>query len=568
MSAEFPTTVPTGISSKLPQDDGKKVVSGELSLEERSLLQAEIELLEGKTAFAWGRENETAKTQSLIDVRDAMSRNPRTISQGLSCEETLLSTLHLIETVWHLGRKEKKNEISSFHDRAQTEDEDLALDIESRVMESETTLKKIMDGTDEEAKMSVLDMMSGLLNSSLELHRSYGESFLMEYLPVLAKNFLDTLRISREDEAVHVWQEMFLRVENPKYLRQIGGVFKAVWEKRREKEEQEKKVQEEKGEEIGTGRDWSDLYNNFWRKIFSVHHNAFERNKDFALKTAIDMTSLDGSKMMRQWMRVGDDQQEEITGPSHQYAYTQNLQVLYELKQVSSDAPSVLFDQFGITHFGRYTREMLVKQYEEREIQKPYGIILFPIADHNGAFFHSVMLLDQIQRDLETHGYSVRIVEADSKESVARRLITLDRIYGQGETGHKIDFAFIGGHGSKNTVSFGEGEHAREQFTTAEIEGSGIGRGVKQFFTPEAKTMLFSCSTGAEGGIAEEMFERLGLSVQGPKDNAHVARVVVSVTDQNKPLFQIEYEDMNGNNIPTMNYRKNQSMEESYGDSL
>jgi len=541
-------------SVHLPQND-ILFVPKEISLEELAQLQQEIELLEGKTMFAQGRKNETARKQSLVDIETLLQKNPDSIAFGLSHEETFVSTITLIETALDLGRGEEAGKVSYHRDRAMTDQEKFALSLEGKVLESQGVLEEILKGKDQDAKKLVLDMMSSLLNSSSDTNRAESEEFLKEHIRTLQELFFESERISSSDEIMHTWKNIFLHTRDPRMARFFFGSFDAVWEARQKNEFQKREEKKQKGEEY-TEREWSDVFDVLWEKIFLTDGYAFDFQKNLTLENAIDMTGLDGRKMMSQWMRVKDSNVREGVD-ENQSACMQNLKALYEVKQSSPEAPKVLFEQFGITHFARYTRETLLKQYEERQEQKPYGVALFALSDHNGALFNMAMILDTLQNDLAKNGYLLRIVEADSKASVARRFVNLDRSYGQSGGGHKIDFALIAGHGSKESIAFGEGTQERDRFLTKEMEGKGIHRGVETFFTPEAKAVLFSCQTGSAGGIGEEIFQKLGLSVQAPEESSYVAGMTVSFTKENKPVFDVQYKQANGDAVSTMGYQKN-----------
>ncbi len=531
-----------------------------LSFEELSNLQKTIESLEGKVAFARGRKSDIVKSKTFDEIRNVFSQYPDIISQGLQYEETALITLQLISTLWDVTKKRDEDHFGHFSEREGTDDAVIAEMIESKVIESEQSMQKILgDEKNTTERKMAFEVVSGLLDSSVEHHREYGEMMLGDHIPVLTKLLSDQIRISPNDEIVHVWQEMFLRFQNPKNLRHIASMFEAVWDQRIRREEKEKQRKKEAGEEIQEGRDWNDLYNNFFQKIFHTYAESFVLNKDFILKMAINITGLNGSKIMREWMDASDGSQKQKMELDHQYAYAYNLKALYELKQASPVAPQALNAQFGITHFGRYTRDMLLKQYEERNEKNPYGIILFPIADHNGAFFNSALQFDQVQKTLREKNCLIRIIEAGSQEAIARRLIRLDRTYNRGDESHKISFALIGGHGTERSIHFGEEEgNLHTLITKEDISRKSIMKGAKNFFDPGSQTVLLSCSTGAEEGIAQEMFMKLGFSMQAPKKSAHLSNILVSFDEEHKPNFEVVYEDHEGNSVSTMSYQSSQ----------
>jgi len=521
MPFESPATVsvPQEKPPELPKSEKEEFsVFKELTNEELAILQEKIETVERNILFAQSRKDEAMKEKALDDLREVISENPQFVRAGLHYSDTYISTLQIINAARDLVRQ-RDDSPTHFSTREITKQEQLITEIESVIIESEEDIRKVLRDKNDTTRDSTLGMLSSMLDSSNKEHREYSESMLMEYLPLAQELFFHLPKVSRKEPLVRMWQEMFLRMEKPEHLREVWSEFKLMWEIKKEK-------------------NWDDLYNNVLRKMFSVFDKAFKFNKDFVLKSAVDLAGLDGSKMMKQWMQAGDESQEKEHGPGHQYAYTQNLKVLYELKQESSVAPSELYRQFGITHFGRYTKEMLLRQYEERDEKKPYGIVLFPMADHNGAFFSSNLHLDRVQNMLgESH--ALRAVEVSSKQDIARTLVRLNEKYAS-NNGHKIEFAVIGGHGTKNNISFGEGRDERDRVTIDDLAGAGMNRGVAQFFEPGAEIVLVSCSTGVDDGIAKEMSQQFGWHVSAPDNDTNLEFLNVRFENE-KPVFEVVY---------------------------
>ncbi len=203
-----------------------------------------------------------------------------------------------------------------------------------------------------------------------------------------------------------------------------------------------------------------------------------------------------------------------------------------------------LTEEFGIQNFSRYPDEMLVAQYNQRDNQEsPYGVVIFPKADYNGAFSVKQKVLGQFFAQINRLGYVARIYEAGTKIGFARVLIGASRRYGS----HKISFALIGGHGSKDTIQLGRSDWQVEKGHL--LSQDLLGKGVQQahrLFEPGATIILDSCSTGEFGGIAHQMSKIGGwdarLNIKAPMQPTNIADIRVSVDQDKKQLkFDVGY---------------------------
>ncbi len=221
-----------------------------------------------------------------------------------------------------------------------------------------------------------------------------------------------------------------------------------------------------------------------------------------------------------------------------------NMEIVFDMEDQRPGITRVLYKEFGIRNFDRYPEAMLIAQYDEFDnTDKPYGVILQATHDWNGAFTSYdhlgtwAKLYEQIKDD-----YAFRVVEAKSKLEVAKRLITLDRKYG---AQHKLAFAFIGGHGSKDSIMFG-GQHRRNMLLLEDLAGKGVQR-TGGFFEEHPTIVLASCSTGAEGGIGQELSRRLGAKVIAPAVPASFKSVEAIITEDGID-FKVEYGTKAGQN--------------------
>ena len=205
-------------------------------------------------------------------------------------------------------------------------------------------------------------------------------------------------------------------------------------------------------------------------------------------------------------------------------------------------ATKVLHEQFKISDFWRYPTEVLVDQYNNKDnMDMPYGVIIFPTADHNGAFAQNAHWINKLHNDTKGK-YLLRIMEAEGKFSLARNLLSLNKKYGNN---HKISFGLLGGHGSKNSIQFGS--HTLNNFFSEknllrkkDFEGEGVKK-IKSFFEENPSIALVSCSTGKEQGIGQKISETYGADISAPDRPAALYQLGISFDQNGKIKFDTKY---------------------------
>ena len=221
-----------------------------------------------------------------------------------------------------------------------------------------------------------------------------------------------------------------------------------------------------------------------------------------------------------------------------------NMDIVFHMEDQRPGITRVLYKEFGIRNFDRYPEAMLIAQYDQFDnTDKPYGIILQATHDWSGAFtsYDHLRTWGKLYEQIKDH-YAFRVTEAKTKLEVAKRLITLDRKYG---AQHKLAFAFIGGHGSKDSIMFG-GQHRRNMLLLEDLAGKGVQK-TGGFFEENPTIVLASCSTGAEGGIGQELSRRLGARVIAPAVSASFKNVEAIITEDGID-FKVEYGTKSGQN--------------------
>ncbi|MFM2330675.1 MAG: hypothetical protein RLZZ26_182 [Candidatus Parcubacteria bacterium] len=247
--------------------------------------------------------------------------------------------------------------------------------------------------------------------------------------------------------------------------------------------------------------------------------------------------------------------------PLSKESYGLNIRTALYLERRKPGVAKQLFDDFGIANFARYDEEMLLRQAEMSEVSTPYGVIIYPEADWNGAFFNTMAPLARAAEQLRGGGIETRIIEAGSQKELARCLLSLDKRYAP--DGHKISFAIIGGHGSEHSIALGntadippplpdeqEGDlikrHPRDSgtFTTSDIlSGKGIRRGARELFVDKAPVVLVSCSTGVAGGIGETASAAVDWDITGPDRPTNVDKINVTFRKPGEPSFEVVYKN-------------------------
>lgn len=220
----------------------------------------------------------------------------------------------------------------------------------------------------------------------------------------------------------------------------------------------------------------------------------------------------------------------------------ENIRTIITLEAVRPGIARVLWTEYGIADFGRYPINLLVWQFDNKDNSEvPYGVMVYPQADHNGAFYQDKEKFLGLFVELQDLGYGLRVFEAGSSEDLIRALITSDKRFGEK---NKISFAILGGHGSKESIQFGNGK--KGLLNIGEIIGRGassLGRQlpkIKRMFVKNPSIVLFSCTTGEDTGIGHEL-SVFGAKVVGPKSLTYVESIHAKKNERGNLDFDVSY---------------------------
>ena len=204
-----------------------------------------------------------------------------------------------------------------------------------------------------------------------------------------------------------------------------------------------------------------------------------------------DFSEDEVADLIKSWLSVEDDDMAD------QYV-TQNLRNIRGLENFEEKSAKYLYDNFGIRGFGRYRMHELKKQYEERDDMGSYGLFFHAVMDWNGSFSQSNQSED-IREKVEENSLMLRVIEANGKIDLAKRLLSLRDKYNQ-----KIKFMYMSVHGNTDVIGLGDREGSDRKFLQEDLKGKGVQR-IKELFESNAELILSSCLTGVKGGLAEEM---------------------------------------------------------------
>jgi hypothetical protein len=270
----------------------------------------------------------------------------------------------------------------------------------------------------------------------------------------------------------------------------------------------------------------------------------------------------------------------------------ENVKTMLDLENHSPGICKKLTQLYGIRNYARYSRALLERQYDTRENEGRYGIVLNPYDDHNGAFSNKKQVLEHLADQLKMQGVNLRIVEAGGKLGIAKRLLKLDEQYGKHA---KIECAVIGAHGAIDHMVFGktgvlpedfglekqpiEGLSLKEKikrfifeerniepvplskigkneiFKQSDLKGRGIGK-IKRFFVDFPSILLASCSTGKKGGVGQEISREFNAEVSAPLEDSVLKDIIVNTDEKGRIHLQGVSTNAKLQPIETVQYHK------------
>ena len=252
--------------------------------------------------------------------------------------------------------------------------------------------------------------------------------------------------------------------------------------------------------------------------INGSEHSRFSQSFSFIDYLARQLGLHDTSRAWHAWAGSQDKEQ---------YRVWDNLRTIGQVKERRPDAVEVLHDVYGITAFHRYEIKDLITQYDEHgKNDRPYGLVVAAISDHNGALDNTRgrggNVIKQLRDTLGDKQY-VRVVEVENVVELGRRLINLDQTYGKE---HKIGFVLLKAHGTNEASIFGGINNLFGRLSTDTNFGSA-----KKLFVHNPLIVMDSCSTGRDQGIAQHVSESLKATVFAPVEDSATVEYNMEIKD-------------------------------------
>ncbi len=208
-----------------------------------------------------------------------------------------------------------------------------------------------------------------------------------------------------------------------------------------------------------------------------------------------------------------------------------NMEMVEALETERPGIVKVLFEDFGIKEFMRYPKEVLIRQFDLRGKNVPYGLVAFTNEDHNKAFDYNPALIQSVFEQTKNENLNMRIIEFMSQYELVKRLAYLEKSYGKN---YKISYLILGAHGSSNSFQVS----SRSDIRKTDFD-SNIAERIKGYFAPHPEVAMASCSTGTEGGIGQKISASWQARVHAPMEPAALVSMNVSFDEDSKPRFSI-----------------------------
>jgi hypothetical protein len=193
-----------------------------------------------------------------------------------------------------------------------------------------------------------------------------------------------------------------------------------------------------------------------------------------------------------------------------------------------------LFSEFNIKEFRRYSNEVLIEQFDKRNVDLPYGVVLYTNQDHNQAFDTKAHVIKSLLEQGRAHNLGLRVLEFDSKYELMKNMAKLDARYGKE---NKISYLLLGAHGEEESFQ----TTYTEEVLKDDFEGKGVKK-IQEFFVEKPEIVLASCSTGAPNGIAQKISETYGATVHAPDIPTSVDTITMFF-EGTKPILSVKYQD-------------------------
>lgn len=231
-----------------------------------------------------------------------------------------------------------------------------------------------------------------------------------------------------------------------------------------------------------------------------------------------------------------------------------NVYTMLQLETARPGSTEVLADRFGIHNFRRFRTgnyntppRQLIDQYDQRdEIGTPYGLILAPYSDNNGAYSEADYKIYHVRKELGD-AIAIRGYEFEGyrgPQGLKARLEQAQEKYKQEDAADgSASFGIIHAHSSgfglhltkygNNSFDITDTLFQKPREATIDEEKGW------RVFSHDATLIFGSCSTGVPGGLANQLAHRLGIKTIGPDDVTGIDRITA---EKGPPVgLKVEY---------------------------
>ncbi len=210
---------------------------------------------------------------------------------------------------------------------------------------------------------------------------------------------------------------------------------------------------------------------------------------------------------------------EEVAAEELQEIVLRNVETIQSIEKRQPGISARLYQERGIAHFGRYSEELLLNQFEPLRAGEDPDFVVMPHDDYNGAFYQSI---ENLEASLAPEERSrLRIGEVASPHELVQLVSKLTNSFGPALN------VVIGGHGSTDTTQLGHVYFSREHPDTS-LEIDRIMEQLQGFsacIKPNGRVILLSCSTGQDDAIAERIAHVLNRDTQAPLSPTNLRNV-------------------------------------------
>lgn len=266
-----------------------------------------------------------------------------------------------------------------------------------------------------------------------------------------------------------------------------------------------------------------------WQKAAMEQFEIVDFNLDSYKRTWFDEQELaQAFTEGKDWNMIFEDTSKFTQTESYDMA-TKSFEAMDELEALSPGSVKKLHEEFGITNFQRYPKEILLNQMAQIDQSKEVGLMIFAANDWNGSMDTEQNLLSKIAH-LRKNDLNFRIVECDSAAAMAKQLQSVKQDFEK-----KISLAILSAHSEPEGFYLGN-DTSRGSFVKQE-EIAKAASGMKELFSEDAQIVANACSAGAISGWLKDFSKGARVKAVGP-DRPAVIRDVEFVGKEMVPRYE------------------------------